>query len=151
MKTTPPNLTDYVADDQVRQELEAYMNATTDQEKRRILETQREAAAGLSKKKKKNYEDRWMEGMNQALEGSRQELEDYRSRLTKDKLGKAPQAISLSYIAKNYFGKSKEWLYQRINGNIVNGKPAHFTEEETRQLQNALHDLGAQLLKIKLL
>lgn len=89
--------------------------------------------------------------MNQALEGSRQELEDYKSRLTKNKLGKAPQAISLSYIAKNYFGKSKEWLYQRINGNIVNGKPAHFTEEETRQLQNALHDLGAQLLKIKLL
>lgn len=88
--------------------------------------------------------------MNEVIEGNRQELEDFQTERTKDKLGKVPQAISPSYIAKNYFGKSKEWLYQRINGNIVNGKPARLTEEETRKLQDALHDLGMQLLKIRL-
>ncbi|MFT4062722.1 MAG: DUF5053 domain-containing protein, partial [Edaphocola sp.] len=30
-------------------------------------------------------------------------------------------AISVSYIAKTYFKKNKEWFYQRLNGNVVNG------------------------------
>lgn len=42
--------------------------------------------------------------------------------ILRDKLGELPEAISFSYIAKKYFGKSRNWLYQRINGNIVNGK-----------------------------
>lgn len=40
--------------------------------------------------------------------------------------------ISLSYIAKNYFGKSKQWLNNKINGCIVNGKPSKFTDDEKR-------------------
>ena len=32
------------------------------------------------------------------------------------------QFMSLAYIAKQYFGKSRQWLYQRVNGTIVNGK-----------------------------
>ena len=30
--------------------------------------------------------------------------------------------IPVSYIAKNYFGKSRAWLYQRINGYKVRGQ-----------------------------
>ena len=40
--------------------------------------------------------------------------------------------ISLLYIAKTYFGKTKEWLYQRVNGNIAKGKPAKFTDEKSK-------------------
>lgn len=60
---------------------------------------------------------------------------------------------SMSYIAKHYFGKTRHWLYQRINGSQVNGKTATFTEEEKHQLVVALKDLGltmnrtAQLLE----
>jgi len=57
----------------------------------------------------------------------------------------------MSYIAKTYFGKTKTWLYQRLNGNKVNGKEARFTEEEARQLQAALHDLGQRLSSIILI
>jgi len=49
---------------------------------------------------------------------------------------------SLSKIAKNYFGKSKEWLYQRINGYKVNGSPAQFTQEERAKLAMALQDIS---------
>lgn len=54
--------------------------------------------------------------------------------------------ISVAYIAKTYFGKSKEWLYQRINGNTVNGKPATFTPKELDILNNALQSMGNLLL-----
>ena len=41
----------------------------------------------------------------------------------------AQDVVSLSYIANQYFNKDKSWLYQRINGTLVNGKPAAFTEQ----------------------
>ena len=70
------------------------------------------------------------------------EMDDVRQRL-----GDIPQVINMSYIAKHYFGKSRTWLYQRINGNIVNGKPVFFAIAERRQLQEALHDIGKKLSK----
>lgn len=151
MKGRSKDITDFVSNPAIKAELEAYMRASTHEEKERVLKQQRDKTASLSEEDLKSYQQQWKDGMKEVLEGSLQELDEYKSRRTKDLLGKAPQAISLSYIAKTYFGKSKEWLYQRINGNTVNGKPAHFTEEETRQLQDALHDLGMQLLKIRLL
>lgn len=63
----------------------------------------------------------------------------------RERLGNIPQAINMSYIASHYFGKSRTWLYQRINGNKVNGKPVFFTKTERRQLQEALHDIGKML------
>ncbi|MDH6311411.1 hypothetical protein M2137_000161 [Parabacteroides sp. PFB2-10] len=60
-------------------------------------------------------------------------------------LGDVVNAISLSYIAKTYFGKSKGWLYQRINGYKVNGKAAQFTEEERKLFAAALHDLSKRI------
>ena len=60
----------------------------------------------------------------------------------RQQLGEVPEILSMSYIAKTYFGKSRTWLYQRINGNKVNGKPAYFTRSERKQLQDALQDIG---------
>ena len=54
-------------------------------------------------------------------------------------------AISLVYIAKTYFNKTDAWLYQRINGNLVNGKPAAFTENELNTMRFALQDLSHRL------
>ncbi len=66
-------------------------------------------------------------------------------------LGDVPEILSMSYIADHYFGKSRTWLYQRINGNKVNGKPAYFTRAERKQLQDALHDVGQKLSAITLI
>lgn len=56
--------------------------------------------------------------------------------------------VSLAYIAKTYFNKTRQWLYQRINGSLVNGKPARFTPEEIETLNNALKDIGNRLSSI---
>ena len=57
--------------------------------------------------------------------------------------------ISISAIAKNYFGKSKEWFYQKMNGNTVNGKSAQFSDEEVRVLNNALQDLSKKIGSVR--
>ena len=57
--------------------------------------------------------------------------------------------MSLAYIAKQYFGKSRQWLYQRVNGTIVNGKPARFTNQEIDILNAAIQDMGNRLLSTK--
>lgn len=63
----------------------------------------------------------------------------------KVRLAEITEVVSLSYIAKHYFNRTRNWLYQRINGNIVAGKPAKFTEEEIKKLQFAINDIGHKL------
>jgi len=55
------------------------------------------------------------------------------------------EIIPFSYIAKNYFNKSKEWLYQRLNENIVNGKTAKFSENEIKTFNFALQDISKKI------
>lgn len=63
----------------------------------------------------------------------------------KEQLNEVSQIVSLSYIAENYFGKTRNWLYQRINGNIVNGKKSKFTGDELKQFQKALKDISKKI------
>lgn len=58
--------------------------------------------------------------------------------------------LSLSRIAEDYFGKSRSWLYQRINGLLVNGKPAQFTPEEQKKFADALLDISNRAKNIAL-
>ena len=55
----------------------------------------------------------------------------------KSQLEEVLPILSVSFIAKNYFNKSRQWFYQKLNGNIVNGKPAKFTKEEIKTLNSA--------------
>ncbi|NDW10687.1 DUF5053 domain-containing protein [Dysgonomonas sp. 520] len=63
----------------------------------------------------------------------------------KQKLEPILPYISLSTVAKEYFGKSRNWLYQKVNGNIVNGKPAKFTDAELDTLKFAIKDIEKKL------
>ena len=47
--------------------------------------------------------------------------------------------------AKTYFQKSRSWLAHKLNGNIVNGKPSQFTDEELKTLRFALNDMSTKL------
>lgn len=53
--------------------------------------------------------------------------------------------LNFSAIAKEYFGKDRTWLHQRINGSIVNGKKAAFTPEEKKILIQALQDMCTRI------
>ena len=61
------------------------------------------------------------------------------------KLMDIKEIVSLSYIAKNYFKKTRFWLHQKINGNIKNGKPCSFTDDELSTLNFALQDISKKI------
>jgi hypothetical protein len=80
----------------------------------------------------------------------RREQDEIRKELMREKLADVLPAISVSYLAKHYFGKSASWFYQRMNGNKVNGKPAVFTPDELHTLGDALKDMGGRLNAVSL-
>ena len=84
-------------------------------------------------------------GVNQLIDGLDKALAEGAEMVVRAKLGEVPEAISFSYIAKKYFGKSRGWLMQKVNGNTVNGKPAAFTDAERKQFREALQDISKQL------
>lgn len=59
-----------------------------------------------------------------------------------EKLGEITDMVSMAYIAKTYFGKSRSWLAQKMNGNIVNGKTSQFSPDELAILRTALQDMS---------
>lgn len=75
----------------------------------------------LSPSDKKEFLNEFKKGAQQAVDEARK-LAKIAER--KEKLDKVLDFASMSYIAEHYFGKSRQWLYQRINGNLINGRPA---------------------------
>ena len=55
------------------------------------------------------------------------------------------QYVSLAYIADKFFGKSRQWLNNKLKGNLVNGKPAAFTYEEIKKLSAALVEISDEI------
>lgn len=89
--------------------------------------------------------DEYEAGLEQVLSNMDEVLADAREEVVKKRMGDIPEAISFSYIAKKYFGKSRGWLMQKVNGNFVNGKQATFTAAERKQFKDALLDLSNKL------
>ncbi len=53
--------------------------------------------------------------------------------------------VSWANISKKYFGKSRSWLSQKMNGINGNKVPTEFTEEEKKTLKFALNDLADRI------
>ncbi|MBS1746114.1 MAG: DUF5053 domain-containing protein [Bacteroidetes bacterium] len=60
-------------------------------------------------------------------------------------LEEVSEIVPPAYNANNYFNKSRSWLHQRINGAVVNSKPAKFTDEEVKTLNFALKDIAKKI------
>ena len=73
-------------------------------------------------------------------EGMRKVIEEADEMIFRAKLGDLPETLSFSYIAKKYFGKSRGWLMQKVNG-----KTAVFTDEERLMFRKALQDLSEKM------
>lgn len=54
--------------------------------------------------------------------------------------------VSWAKISENYFGKSRSWLYHKLDGKN-NGKSDSFNEAEKETLRNALFDLANRINK----
>lgn len=68
----------------------------------------------------------------------------------RDQLKEISDILPLSYIAKNYFGKSAAWLYQRINGNKVRGKVYTLNREEVATFNRALKEIGNKISSLSI-
>lgn len=53
--------------------------------------------------------------------------------------------ISWAKISTKYFGKSRSWLSQKMNGKDGNGATTEFNDEERETLKHALHDLAKRM------
>ena len=52
--------------------------------------------------------------------------------------------INWAYLAQNYFGKSRSWLYHKFSGRN-NGKPDDFSDIDRERLKGALVDIANRL------
>ena len=66
----------------------------------------------------------------------------------KEKLRDILAEINYGQLCMQYFHKSPTWLYNKINRNIVNGKPSDFSPEELVQLKEALTNLSDRIRRV---
>ena len=85
----------------------------------------------LSPEDKKAFAQAFQDGARQSMDEAQAIVKTVEIRQTLEKV--LPFA-SMSYIAQHYFGRTRQWLYQRINGSAVNGRPANFTADELNTL-----------------
>jgi len=123
----------------IREWMQKLHNASTDAEKDQITVAIKGVFDSLSDTDKELVRSEFLKSLDEKLEETKEALKRIDMAIEMQEI---VNYVSLSKIAKNYFGKSKEWLYQRINGYKVNGSPAQFTPEERIQLSMALKDIG---------
>lgn len=84
--------------------------------------------------------------LDKALDTIADSVEEIDRRLTiREQMNEIIDLIPLSYIAKNYFGKSRSWLYQRINGYKIRGQVYTLNERELEIFNRALKDIGNKI------
>ena len=111
---------------------------------RRMAKTEEEIKAVNSAMKELENENPEAYGM--ALEQLIHETAKRVEELTvAEQMGEVTKIVSMAYIAQNYFGKTRSWLAQKLNGNTVNGKTAQFSTEELATLKFALSDISKKL------
>lgn len=121
--------------------------AKTESEKQQIELEINSRFESLSEDEKKSVRSAFLESFDDELNETRQALEKVDVAMDLDDIS---EYVGLSAIATNYFGKSKNWLYQRIRGYMVNGNRASFSDEEKKQLADALQDLSERLKETSL-
>lgn len=90
-------------------------------------------------------------GVQEDFDKIHQEVAGIKEQLTvRERLEPILPYLSISFLAKKYYGKSSSWFYQRLNGNKIHGKVCRFTEEELTTLDMALKDISKQLLSLRL-
>ena len=73
-------------------------------------------------------------------------VEEFKKQLSiQEQFEQVKDIVSVSYIAKNYFGKSAAWLQQRIYGYKVRGKVYSLSNEDVNTFNHALQDISKRI------
>jgi len=119
-----------------------YFSLNTEEQKKKFDTKFRKNLSSKSEEDKKIFADAFIQKAKNASNEANNLCDAIDIRL---KLGKVLDMVSMSYIAQNYFNKSKSWFSQRMNGHLVNGSPVYFTKEELLTLSTALDDISKQI------
>jgi len=114
-------------------------DASTEKEKDFILKEVESQFSVLSEFDKKKVQKEFLEGLDLKLKEADELINKVDIAIEISQISKY---VSLSKIASDYFGKSKEWLYQRIKGYSINGKRAEFSESDRKKFSAALEDIS---------
>ncbi|SJZ66690.1 protein of unknown function [Segatella oulorum] len=63
---------------------------------------------------------------------------------TRQVLADVYEEINWAYLAKNYFGKSRSWLYHKFSG-TNNGVPDDFSDVDRERLKSSLQDIAEHI------
>jgi hypothetical protein len=129
------DLSKYLPTEELKAEFAKFKSLQTEEDRQSFKEERIKKFESKTETEQKAYIENSRLGLNNAVEESVLLIETVN-------LGEVSNIISVSYIAQKYFGKTRQWLYQKLNGNIVNGKPAGFTDEEKKKLKEALLDIS---------
>ena len=144
------NINNYIQNPTHKKLAEMMDKAKTAEELEAVRQYQHQLQDAMTPEQLETFNTELVNDFRNMLSAVDEDIEDLRAEVLRSKLGDLPQTINWTYIASHYFGKSQSWLMQRINGNKVNGKEAHFNRSEVVMLESALHDLGKRLLSIAL-
>lgn len=65
--------------------------------------------------------------------------------MVKEVLADVYEEVNWAYLAKNYFGKSRSWLYHKFSG-MNNGKKDDFSDIDRAKLKSALQDIATRIM-----
>ena len=63
---------------------------------------------------------------------------------TRQVLADVYEEINWAYLAKNYFGKSRSWLYHKFSG-TNNGAADDFSDVDRERLKSSLQDIAERI------
>lgn len=130
------------AEQKLKDLMSEYRSLKTDEDKTAFDGKMAQALAEMNPEERKAFRKVFLTSARRTVSEAKEIREEAEMKLL---LSGVDNYLSLSQIAQDYFGKTRSWLYQRINGAIVNGKPAQFTLEEQQQLSNALLDISNKI------
>lgn len=129
------------------EQMKARFMALSSEEDERAFRGEMEAfVAEKSPEDRKILAKAFLDGAREA----REKAEDVYDDTLRTYLDGIYESISWSYVARHYFGKSRSWLSQRINGLKIRNKEVQFTESEKKILLNALLDLSNNIKRTAL-
>lgn len=70
--------------------------------------------------------------------------EETKKTTVRQALDEVYEEINWAYLAKNYFGKSRSWLYHKFSG-TNNGVADDFNDIDRDKLKQALKDIAARI------
>lgn len=78
--------------------------------------------------------------LDQNIEETKEDIDNLRSQM-----GDIYELLPLKYIAESYFGKTKAWLYQRLNGYEVRGRVYTLNAEQKKLFNAACRDIAERI------